>query len=191
MHLPLVNFHLDPSQNHGVLQTKNCANGRIMIVRLCKTLMVVLLGLFFGLVAYNNVVDPNTNLAYVQHVLSMDTIFAGHPLSPRAITDPRLHQLAYTAIIATEFIAALLCFAGAAKLFFAIRRSPSVFNKAKSLAVLGMVLGFALWFFGFMTVGAEWFLMWQSPSWNGQNAAFRTLACIGIALLFVNQREVD
>jgi predicted small integral membrane protein len=30
-----------------------------------------------------------------------------------------------------------------------------------------------VWFFGFMVVGGEWFSMWQSPTWNGQEAAFR------------------
>jgi len=35
-------------------------------------------------------------------------------------------------------------------------------------------------------VGGEWFLMWQSPTHNGQPAAFRfymTLLCVGIFLM--------
>jgi predicted small integral membrane protein len=31
--------------------------------------------------------------------------------------------------------------------------------------------------------------MWQSKSWNGQDAAFRMFACIGLILLFVSQRD--
>jgi predicted small integral membrane protein len=32
---------------------------------------------------------------------------------------------------------------------------------------------FGPWFVGFMVIGGEWFLMWQSSTWNGQEAAFR------------------
>jgi predicted small integral membrane protein len=31
--------------------------------------------------------------------------------------------------------------------------------------------------------------MWQSKTWNGQEAAFRFIACIGLVLLFLNQRD--
>jgi predicted small integral membrane protein len=56
-------------------------------------------------------------------------------------------------------------------------------------AVTGLVLGFALWFFGFMVVGGEWFQMWQSQSWNGQEAAFRFIGCIGLVLIFLVQKD--
>jgi predicted small integral membrane protein len=41
------------------------------------------------------------------------------------------------------------------------------------------------WLVAFLVVGGEWFLMWQSKNWNGQDAAFRMFAIIGIALLFL------
>ena len=50
-------------------------------------------------------------------------------------------------------------------------------------AVVGVGLGFLLWFTGFMVLGGEWFLMWQSKQFNGQEAAFRfymTLLAVGI-----------
>jgi len=40
-------------------------------------------------------------------------------------------------------------------------------------------------------VGAEWFLMWQSHIWNGQEAAFRMFAVVGIVLLIVMQADTD
>ena len=58
-----------------------------------------------------------------------------------------------------------------------------------NLAIAGLICGFGLWFFGFMTVGGEWFQMWQSKIWNGQEAAFRFVASIGIVLVFLNQRD--
>ena len=42
---------------------------------------------------------------------------------------------------------------------------------------------------GFLVVGGEWFQMWQSKTWNGQEAAFRFIACIGLVLIFVNQPD--
>jgi predicted small integral membrane protein len=40
-----------------------------------------------------------------------------------------------------------------------------------------------------MTVGGEWFLMWQSKVWNGQEAAFRLFTFMGLSLLFLNQAD--
>jgi len=42
-----------------------------------------------------------------------------------------------------------------------------------------------------MVVGGEWFQMWQSSSWNGQEAAFRFYLTILVALIFVNQKDDD
>ena len=67
--------------------------------------------------------------------------------------------------------------------------SPREFNAAKDVAIAGLVFGFALWFFGFMVVGGEWFQMWQSQTWNGQEAAFRFIGCIGLVLIFLTQKD--
>jgi predicted small integral membrane protein len=37
--------------------------------------------------------------------------------------------------------------------------------------------------------GSEWFLMWQSKMWNGQEEAFRMFAIVGVVFLVVVQRE--
>ena len=34
-----------------------------------------------------------------------------------------------------------------------------------------------LYFVGFVAIGGEWFSMWQSQVWNGQQAAVRFLTC--------------
>lgn len=161
----------------------------MLVVRLSKALLVLLIALFALLVGYNNIVDPDPNFEFVKHVLAMDTTFGGNRLRDRAITDPALQRAAYGMIIAGELLAGALCFAGAIRLFRAAKASARDFAAAKSLAIIGLVAGFAVWFLGFMTVGAEWFQMWQSPTWNGQQAAFRYIACIGIVLVFVAQED--
>jgi predicted small integral membrane protein len=35
----------------------------------------------------------------------------------------------------------------------------------------------------------EWFLMWQSRIWNGQEEAFRMFTIVGVVFLVVVQRE--
>jgi predicted small integral membrane protein len=48
-----------------------------------------------------------------------------------------------------------------------------------------------MWFVVFLSVGGEWFLMWQSRTWNGQDAAFRMFTVIGIILLLLIQPEAE
>jgi predicted small integral membrane protein len=50
-------------------------------------------------------------------------------------------------------------------------------------------LGFLLWFLGFMVVGGEWFAMWQSKAWNGQEAAFRFYVTLLLVALLVGQPD--
>ena len=48
-----------------------------------------------------------------------------------------------------------------------------------------------MWLVAFLSVGGEWFLMWQSKNWNGQEAAFRMFTVVGIVLLLVVQPEAE
>ena len=75
----------------------------------------------------------------------------------------------------------------------AARRDAASFNRSKTCAVLGLTLGFLLWQVGFMSIGGEWFGMWQSKEWNGVPSAFRFLITIVAVLIFVAMpdRELD
>ena len=70
-----------------------------------------------------------------------------------------------------------------------LRSAGAGFNHAKRFVVIGAALGFVVWFFGFMVIGGEWFSMWESPKWNGQQAAFRFYMTILAVLIFVNQPD--
>lgn len=160
-------------------------------VRLAKVSLVALIGLFALLVGYNNIADYGSNYEFVRHVLLMDTTFPGNALRGRAIESDTLHRIAYASIIAVELICGVTCLAGAFRLAARINAPAADFDRARGWAVTGLTIGFVLWFFGFMTVGAEWFLMWQSQQWNGQQAAFRVIVCIGLVLIFVCQPTPD
>lgn len=157
----------------------------MLITRYAKIVMSLVLASFCLLVAFDNITDYGTNYLFVQHVMSMDTTFPGNKLMYRAITDPAIWQLAYALIIAAEAATGLLYLAGAIRLFQARSAPGAAFNEAKAFVVAGSLLAFLVWYFGFMVVAGEWFAMWQSQTWNGQEAAFRFYMTVLGVLIFV------
>lgn len=162
-----------------------------MIIRLVKVAMVASCALFALLVAFNNLVDYGSNYAFVRHTLGMDTTFPGNALMGRAITAPALWTLGYWLIIAAEAATGLILAFGALRLALAVRGPASLFDAAKPVVVLGMGLGFLLWFTGFAVIGGEWFAMWQSKEWNGVPSAFRFYVTLLLVLIFVMQPDGD
>jgi predicted small integral membrane protein len=163
----------------------------MLIIRLAKIVMIAALAAFAFLVAYDNIVDYDSNYEFARHVLSMDTTFPGNALKDRAITDPRIWTAAYTVIIAAEALTCLLLTIGAAALLIRLRAPAVAFNRAKVWAVAGLTAGFCLWFFGFQVVAGEYLAMWQSHTWNGQEAAFRFTVMILSVLIFVSLPDGD
>ena len=157
--------------------------------RIIKALLVALVALFALLVGLNNITDYDSNFAFVQHVLRMDSIFEDNSLTWRRIEALWVHHLSYIGIIAVEMLTGILCAVGAWQMFRARSARSSQFSRAVLLASWGLATGILLWFGGFITVGAEWFLMWQSPDWNGQQAAFRIVVCLLACLIFINLPE--
>jgi predicted small integral membrane protein len=158
----------------------------MLVIRLAKIAMVAALAAFAFLVTYDNIVDYGSNYQFVQHVLSMDTTFPDNTLKDRAVTDPRLWKAAYAAIIAAEGLTFLLLAIGTVALVARLRATAEGFNRSKVWAVAGLTVGFGVWFFGFLVVAGEYFAMWQSQSWNAQEAAFRfTTVILGVLIFLV------
>lgn len=162
-----------------------------MILRYSKTALVASIAFLLSLIFFNNLTDYNSNFNFVVHVLSMDTTFPDNKLLYRAITNPTVHHVFYAGIIAWEGLIAGILWAASFGLLKNIKSSGAIFNAKKSLAAGGITLSLLLWFFAFITIGGEWFVMWQSSIWNGQEAAFRMFACQGIILLFLMQPDAD
>jgi predicted small integral membrane protein len=161
------------------------------IVRLAKIAMVASIATFATLVAFGNITDYGTNFVFVEHVLSMDSVFPNSSITYRAITSPALHHAAYWLIIAAEASTAAMCWIGAFALLRARQAPAAAFNRAKAWSIAGLTLGFLVWQFGFMTVGGEWFGMWQSAKWNGVPSAFRFAIVIAAVLIFVAMRDEE
>ena len=163
----------------------------MLVTRAAKIAMVAAIAAFATLVAFGNITDYGTNFVFVQHVLSMDSVFPNAANTYRAITSPALHHAAYAIIIAAEALTAVLCWIGAFALLRQRRAPAAAFNRAKAWSIAGLTLGFLVWQFGFMTIGGEWFGMWQSAKWNGVPSAFRFAIVIIAVLIFVAMRDEE
>ena len=165
--------------------------GTMVLIRLAKVTMIGSLAAYAFIVAYNNVVDYGSNYQFVRHALSMDTTFPDNALMHRSITNESIWRVAYALIMAMEGLTAFLLALGAVMLLARLRAPAEVFNRSKVWAVAGLTVGFALWFFGFMVIAGEYFAMWQSKEWNGQQAAFRITTEILAVLIFVSLPDRD
>jgi len=154
-----------------------------MILRLSKISLLLAVALYYLIVAFNNLTDYNSNYQFVHHVLLMDSTFPGNHAMWHALPEPGLQTAFYWSIIAWESATCVLCFVGGVRLIRALRSPVEVFQRAKSVGIGALTLGCMLWFVAFTTVGGEWFLMWQSHLWNGQDAAYRMFTVVGIVLL--------
>jgi len=161
-----------------------------MWLRISKIVLVALTALYATLVAFNNITDYGSNFQFVRHVMSMDTTFPDNTAMWRAVTSPVLHHAAYGLIIAVEIVTAILAWLGAFMLWNS-RQDAGQFNDHKRLAGLALILGICLWFGGFIVIGGEWFLMWQSDAWNGVQAAFRITLfyAVTFGILIVKDRD--
>ena len=160
-----------------------------MPARLAKTAMVLSLALFAFLVAFDNLTDYGANWQFVQHVLSMDTTFKDPAIMGRAVTSPGMQRVAYGLIILGESVTCVLFLVAGVRMLLALRAPAAEFARAKRLVHLGAAAGFLVWFTGFMAVAGEWFAMWQSPAWNGQEPAFRFYVTILLVTLYVMQAD--
>ncbi len=132
-----------------------------MMIRSAKVLLLAAMALFYSLVVFNNITDYNSNYLFVYHVLNMDSTFPGNQLMWRAIHSTFVYKCFYNSVICWEFVTAVLSWAGCLLLVKKLRAPVTDFNVTKRVAIGAMTLGLLLWFVAFLTIGAEWFLMWQ------------------------------
>lgn len=162
-----------------------------MITRLSKIALTAASAFFLVLVVFNNLTDYDSNFQFVRHVLNMSTTFPGNRGMWRAIDIPAVHHGFYATIILWEAASAALIALGAWRLWTSRHGQSSEWQRAKGLATAGLTLSLLQWSIAFISVGGEWFLMWQSKSWNGQEAAFRSFGLMALTLLFLNQTDPE
>lgn len=159
--------------------------------RIAKIALVAAVAFFYSLVVFNNLTDFDSNYQFVRHVLMMDSTFPGNHGMWRAINVPVVHIAFYIGIIIWEIVTTLLLWWGVARMLAAIRFPARRFHAAKQIASAALTLSLLMWLVAFLAVGGEWFLMWQSRTWNGQDAAARNFAVVALVLLILAQQETD
>jgi predicted small integral membrane protein len=162
-----------------------------MTLRAAKTTLVFAVALFYSLIVFNNITDYNSNYQFIRHVLMMDSTFPNNHGLWRATNSPAVHTIFYLTIIVWESITMLLCWWGAGRLAGALRATALAFHQAKRIAIIALTISLLMWLVAFLTIGAEWFLMWQSKTWNGQEAALRMFTVVGMVLIFLALPDAD
>lgn len=160
-----------------------------MIPRTAKIALTAAVAIFYSLIVFNNLTDFDSNYQFVRHVLLMDSTFPGNRGMWRALHAPAIHLVSYLSIIAWEIVTMALLWWGAARMVRARRSDTAGFCASTQLAAGALTLSLVMWLVAFLAVGGEWFLMWQSRQWNGQEAAARNFVVVGIVLLLVAQPE--
>ncbi len=141
------------------------------------------------MVTINNLTGFDTNYQFVRHVVAMDTTFAGNPGLWRALAQPSLALVLYWLIILWELATSLLLAWGTLRMARSLQANAAEFARAKDTGIYGLTLGLMLWLLAFITVGGEWFLMWQSRLWNGEETAGRNFLISAVLLVLLAQQD--
>jgi len=147
------------------------------------------IALFYTILVLNNITDYSSNYEFVRHVVMMDSTFPGNHLMWRAVHAPLVHTVFYIGIIAWESVTMLLCWWAGVRLLKSYRADRAQFAAALNVAMIALTTSLLMWLVAFRDAGGEWFLMWQSKMWNGQEEAFRMFTIVGVVFLVVVQRE--
>ncbi|MEO6328249.1 MAG: DUF2165 domain-containing protein [Ginsengibacter sp.] len=157
--------------------------------RLIKILFSCAVGLYIFAVCFNNIFDYSSNFPFVVMVAKMEDTFSKEKNGWRSINNNFLHHVLFTVIVIWELSIAFFAWLGAYRMIIKFRANAAVFKQAKKYTSLGLALGVLLWFIVFIIIGGEWFLMWQSKTWNAQSTAFFLTCCFLLFLIHHNQDD--
>ncbi|MEZ4900900.1 MAG: DUF2165 domain-containing protein [Spirosomataceae bacterium] len=158
--------------------------------RLLKIGLSFSASVYMFFVVFNNLFDYDSNYQFINHIASMSEIFDRRANAWRAIQLPVFHHLMYVFIILWETLILLLLAVGTLQMIKNINADSITFEKAKVKSKSGFICGVILWFVAFVSIGGEWFLMWQSQKWNGQQNAFFLTICFLLFANYLNNREI-
>lgn len=160
-----------------------------MSTRLFKIFFGASIGLYMVLICFNNITDYDSNFQFVRMVTGMNDVFSRERTAWRSVNSEVFQHILYLFIIMLELVIAILAISGTIKMISNLNSGTSAFNQSKKLLTMGLSFGVILWFGMFITIGGEWFLMWQSKSSNGQNTAFLLSICFLLFLVYLNQHD--
>jgi predicted small integral membrane protein len=157
--------------------------------RLIKILFGLSVSLYMFMTCFNNLADYDSNFQFISMVSGMEDVYSKAKNGWRSVHSETLHHVMYLFIIACELTVAVLTLTGVFKMIKKFRSGKEEFNQSKKMLLTGLSVGVLLWFVIFITIGGEWFLMWQSKIWNGQTTAFILTIIFLVFLVHLNQPD--
>lgn len=162
-----------------------------MKIRLLKIIFSFAVAFYMTLVVFNNISDPDANYQFVRGVFSMKDIFSEETNNWRAFDSDTLVLLGFITIVSFEVLIAFLLWYGSIAMLRTQRSGHEAYLRAKKYTTLGLGFGVLLWFTLFISIGGEWFLMWQSEKWNALPTAFSLTIIFFLFLTFHQQHDHD
>ena len=158
------------------------------VARLVTSVFVLMVASYYLVVAFDNITNPTnpnaSNWPFVQGVLSGDGVPADSGFEWRFIDATWFQAASYIGIMAMEAITGtLLLIAGVLGLRAA--RSTSGWAAAQRWTYVGGLAGLTVFFFGFIVVGGNWFIMYLNSKWNGLEPAFQNSVATLLMLVLV------
>lgn len=158
------------------------------MARVTTSIFVLMVAAYYLMVAFDNITNPTnpnaSNWPFVQGVLSGDGVPADSGFQWRFIDATWFQALSYIGVMVGETLAGVTLLIGG---ILGLRRSGSCprWGNTQKWTYVGGTIGLAVFFFGFMVVGGNWFIMYLNSKWNGLEPAFQNSAMTGIMLILV------
>lgn len=157
------------------------------VARAATSAFVLMVASYYLVVAFDNITNPTnpngSNWPFVQGVLSGDGVPADSGFEWRFIDATWFQAVSYIGIITMEAVTGVVLLV-AGVLGLRRVRSPRRWAAAQRWTYVGGLAGLAVFFFGFMVVGGNWFIMYLNSKWNGLAPAFQN-SMITLAMLLL------
>ena len=144
--------------------------------RVVTSLFILMVAAYYLVVGFDNITNPTnpnaSNWPFVKGVLSGDGVPADSGFEWRFIEATWFQAASYIGIMTLETVTGILLFI-AGILGLRASASSSRWNHAQRLTFIGGFLGLGVFFFGFIVVGGNWFIMYLNSKWNGLEPAFQ------------------
>jgi predicted small integral membrane protein len=164
--------------------------GRMLMLRKVKILLVAIIALWGFLGALGNATDWSGTIAAVGSVTSMETFVEG-ATSWKATSNTAVIWVGALFIMLMKVATGVMCSIGALRMWQARDDDVMVFAEAKEAALTGFALAMIMLFGGFIVIAETWFELWRSDVMRGLvlDSAFRYGGMVTLVALFVAKND--
>lgn len=146
------------------------------MARVITSLFILMVAAYYLVVGFDNITNPTnpnaSNWPFVQGVLSGDGVPADSGFEWRFIDATWFQAISYILVMTLETVTGIVLLIAGIK---GLRTSQNSLGWAQvqKWTFVGGFVGLSIFFFGFMVVGGNWFIMYLNSKWNGLEPAFQ------------------